>query len=371
MDRQMLGRLAPLGLLAAALLAPTNAHAGLGEALERMREGVQTTTGRLQGGFVTTRERLAEGITVTAEQLNAGLSAAGEQLGTALQISAGRLRRQYLMPTEGTESFEFQLRHQGLERNVRVIRPLGDASTPAPVIVLLHFSNGTNELMANLVRAGQLAADSGVWVVMPDARNGKWNDDPESLGLIDDVGFLDAVIAQIKSDYPVDPHRIYMAGMSNGGFMAGRYACERPQTSAAFASVAAAMRRSLDRACSPASTVPAMFVLGTSDLIVPYDAEYGLLSAERTFARWAGINQCGAAVTHSELPDLVDDDTRIALDETGACAGGSTVRLYTVEGGGHAWPGGESFIPFPALGRTSQDLDLSADLWTYFRNFSR
>ena len=113
MDRQMLGRLAPLGLLAAALLAPTNAHAGLGEALERMREGVQTTTGRLQGGFVTTRERLAEGITVTAEQLNAGLSAAGEQLGTALQISAGRLRRQYLMPTEGTESFEFQLRHQG------------------------------------------------------------------------------------------------------------------------------------------------------------------------------------------------------------------------------------------------------------------
>lgn len=371
MGHQELGRLAPLGLLAAALLAPMSAQAGLGDAPDRIRVGVPTTTERLQGGFATTREGLAAGVTVTVEQFNTGLSATGEQLGTVLQVSAARARHQYLMPTEGTESFEFQLGHQGLERNVRVIKPVGDAATPAPVIVMLHYLNGTNEAMANFVGAGRLAAEAGVWVVLPDARNGNWNDDPESVRVVDDVGFLDAVIAQLKSDYPVDARRVYMAGMSNGGFMAGRYACERPQTIAAFASVAASMRKSLDRSCAPASTIPAMFVLGTSDLIVPYDGRYGLLAADLTFARWAGINQCDDAVMHSQLPDLADDGTRISLDETGTCAAGSNVRLYTVEGGGHAWPVGDPFIPLTVLGRTSQDLDLTAELWTYFRNFSR
>jgi polyhydroxybutyrate depolymerase len=48
------------------------------------------------------------------------------------------------------------------------------------------------------------------------------------------------------------------------------------------------------------------------------------------------------------------------------CAAGSEVTLFTVEGGGHTWPGGKKYLPERFIGKTSQDLDASQEIWTFF-----
>jgi polyhydroxybutyrate depolymerase len=49
------------------------------------------------------------------------------------------------------------------------------------------------------------------------------------------------------------------------------------------------------------------------------------------------------------------------------CEEGADVVRYTIEGGGHTWPGGPS-LPFN--GRTSRDIDASATMWAFFSRFS-
>jgi len=48
------------------------------------------------------------------------------------------------------------------------------------------------------------------------------------------------------------------------------------------------------------------------------------------------------------------------------CADGAAVVLYTIRGGGHTWPGGES-MPEWFVGPTSGSIDASAQMWAFFR----
>ena len=40
--------------------------------------------------------------------------------------------------------------------------------------------------------------------------------------------------------------------------------------------------------------------------------------------------------------------------------------LYTIQGGGHTWPGGKSMLEW-FLGRTSRSIDASSQMWAFFR----
>jgi polyhydroxybutyrate depolymerase len=48
------------------------------------------------------------------------------------------------------------------------------------------------------------------------------------------------------------------------------------------------------------------------------------------------------------------------------CANDATVVLYTIEGGGHTWPGGGR-VPEWFAGRTSYSIDASSLMWAFFR----
>ena len=88
-------------------------------------------------------------------------------------------------------------------------------------------------------------------VAYPDGVGGSWNalhetGEAEALG-VDDVGFVDALIAKLSARYMVDPDRIYATGMSNGGFFAHRLGCERSDRFAAIAAVAGGVARRWSR----------------------------------------------------------------------------------------------------------------------------
>ncbi|NGY05344.1 alpha/beta hydrolase family esterase [Solimonas terrae] len=317
-----------------ALLLPLSAHAAFGDGLKTLAGGLGTTLGTLGGG---------------------------------LQLTFQHLSQKYLEPTDGTSSFEEDFVYQGVTREVLYIMPNVQTAPLAPAVVLLHYHYGTPEVMANLVEAGRLAAEHGAWVIIPKA-DGEWQEDPSKTSGTDDVGFLSALIAHAIAVRPLDAKRIYMAGMSNGGFMAERFACERSDLVAGTAIVAATLRKSENAVCAPLRVVPMTIMLGSRDSRINLEANLnlGLLTGQGTFDRFVALNGCNPAQTiSSQLPDIANDGTVTTLEEAGGCASGGAVRYYAIENGGHTWPQG-NYTGVSLLGKVAQDFNATDAIWDFF-----
>ena len=280
-----------------------------------------------------------------------------------------RLQGNNLVLAAGTAAFDATFQHNGRTRRFVVVSP-DPAPADAPVLLLFHGNGGTAENQANLTEVADLVADEGVWAVMPSSVDGVWDDDPARPKGYDDVGFAAAVIAQLQANFSVDPQRVYAAGLSNGAFMALRLACELSDRIAGFGIVAGSMTTGLESACAPVSPRPLMIVAGTRDLIVPYSGgRLGVRSGPQAFSFWLGRSGCNPAQTlSSALPDIANDGTTVSLQANSSCTSGSEVRLYTVNGGGHAWPGGWQYLPVPLIGTTSQDMKATREIWDFLRD---
>ncbi len=343
-----------------------SAAASLASTLQTLQNNLQTLQGNMQTSLQTLQGNLEDSLQTLQTNLTEGWQQAQEQL----EIGLARLQHSYLFPTEGTIAFEEAVEHEGVGRRALYIRPLADPVEPAPVIILLHYATGTAEDIANATRIGDLVAATGAWAIVPEGRNQRWNDDPESATGADDVGYLAKVIETATARYALDPTRIYVAGMSNGGFMATRLACERPELIAAVASVAASMRPSHARACASGQTMPMMLTLGTSDLYVWYNGGLGLMSAQETFRFWGQINDCDpSAADLEDVPDTAADGTRTIISHGVSCAGDTA--LYSVEGGGHTWPQWSPAISPFNLGRVAEDFNGTQAIWAFFESQRR
>ncbi len=56
------------------------------------------------------------------------------------------------------------------------------------------------------------------------------------------------------------------------------------------------------------------------------------------------------------------------VDVYDQCAGGTQVAFYTVEGGGHSWPGGVARL---TGGAPSRDFDAAEVIWAFFQKRAR
>jgi polyhydroxybutyrate depolymerase len=84
-----------------------------------------------------------------------------------------------------------------------------------------------------------------------------------------------------------------------------------------------------------------------------------VLSAQATLATWAALDGCASRATTSEVPDRDrGDGTRVERARP-VCPAGREVALYTIQGGGHTWPGGLQYLPEAVVGRMSRDVDAS------------
>lgn len=273
-------------------------------------------------------------------------------------------------PTPGTQNYYETVNYQGDSRDVLIIQPDPLPLRAMPAIIMLHYDGGTPELQANLARAGSLA-QQGYVVILPPGIDGHWSDDPDDpLDSTDDVGFLSRLISTMSVGVPnIDPKRIAMAGFSNGGFMSERMACERPDLIAAAFLVAASMRISLSQTCDPSRPVPIAFVVGTDDPLVPYDgadtplSRTSFLSAADTMSLWLNEHGCRPWQTQSaDLPIVVNDGTSVTQALNDQCSSGGAVELFTVYGGGHAWPDGLYTSIGADYGTISRNFDTTAML---------
>jgi polyhydroxybutyrate depolymerase len=248
----------------------------------------------------------------------------------------------------------------------------------APLLLVLHGSGGTGAGTITLTHMNDLADKEGVIAVYPDGLSKGWADgrgasDSDQQG-VDDLAFLGQLITTLQAQYAINPHRIYVAGMSNGGFMAQRLGCELADRIAAIVPVVATLSTNQAATCAPSRPMPILYVLGENDPLVPYNGgtvrgDRGtILSATDSLTAWAKFNGCAGAPTTRTLPDRVQDDTHVSQTLYANCQGGAQVGLYSVAEGGHTWPSGEQYLPAALVGRVTHQID-NSDLWAFLSQF--
>jgi len=116
-----------------------------------------------------------------------------------------------------------------------------------PLVLVLHGGGGNGVNAESMTDFTSLARAKGFIVAYPDGsargRGGllTWNAGHccgyAMQSNVDDVGFLSALIDDLRSRYPIDSKRVYVTGISNGAMMAHRVGRELPQKVAAIAPV--------------------------------------------------------------------------------------------------------------------------------------
>jgi polyhydroxybutyrate depolymerase len=229
-----------------------------------------------------------------------------------------------------------------------------------PVVFNFHGWGSTG--IAQALYSGMIGkADAETFVVIhPEGYAHSWNAGTCCAGpagaLIDDVAFVRAILDDVATLVPVDEGRVFATGMSTGGMMSHRLACEMSDVFAAIATVAGASHY---LRCAPEQAVPVLHFHGTDDFVVPYGGNLIHPSVPRTMAEWATRNGCGSTRTVSP-PAGPDGD--VTCESWDGCPAGIDTVLCTVDRGGHTWPGA---VPVPALGRTSRYPATDA-VWDFF-----
>lgn len=264
----------------------------------------------------------------------------------------------------------------GKRRSYLVHLPAGfEGQGGLPMVIVIHGGAGNGE-RAELVSEMSAKADrEGFIAVYPDGtgrfeeRLFTWNaglccgvaqDNNE-----DDVGYFHALLDELEESYRIDSKRVFVAGISNGAMMAYRLACEMPERIAAIAPVAGSM---VYEPCNPVEPVSVAIFHGTADLHVLYDGgapeirwdPHERIDLPVSFAVdfWVAADGCSPEPETYQVGNIVRDTYSGGHD-------GSAVVLYTINGGGHSWPGGTRGW---LLGEEpTQEVSATDEMWEFFQ----
>lgn len=229
----------------------------------------------------------------------------------------------------------------------------GGNAADAPIVMVLHGAMGSGPQVRRSSGFDDWAKAAGVVAVYPSGAGRLWNDGRfaanarrQDLAARDDVGGLIALVRALEAQGLGDADRLYVIGHSNGGGMAMRLACDRPDAIRGIAVVATKVLK--DVPCAHGDVpVPAVFFYGTADELNPHagrsdatsrrDRNLGYsYSAEESLAIWARRNECSARAAGRMIDGTADGVSVTRWDWTGCAA---QLRYFETAGGGHAWPG--------------------------------
>ena len=220
----------------------------------------------------------------------------------------------------------------GFERSYLLHVPPRYEGAAVPLVVDLHGFT-SNAVQQRAISGMAAVADAkGFLVVYPNGVRNAWNaklccGNPD----VDDVAFLRAVIDAVAAETPVDRRRIYATGLSNGGAMSHRLACDAADIFAAAAPMAFPLADLPATGCQPSRSIPVLTVMGLTDVLVRYEGG-PFSSAAETFTYWRDVNGCGRGT-----PEVRDARGRSRCEIDTSCAGGVAVGLCSVTA--RAFPG--------------------------------
>lgn len=299
-----------------------------------------------------------------------------------------RRQRRRADPREAASEVEtFSLTHNGQTRFYLLHVPRGHQPDRAmPLVLAFHGGGGNSRVMADdrLYHLISKSDAEGFMIVFPNGASrlpggamATWNAgnccayarDSQS----DDVGFVRALLQDVRARWNINPRRIFALGMSNGGMFAYRLACEMAGT---FRAVAAVAGTDNYDACSPAVPVSVLHIHAHNDGHVLFNGGAGedafrdssrvtdFTSVPETIARWVERNGC------SPVPVVKTFKTGgVSCEEYTGCRDHTAVELCITEQGGHSWPGGAR--PRPQADTPTKALDAADVIWDFFQRHAK
>jgi polyhydroxybutyrate depolymerase len=254
---------------------------------------------------------------------------------------------------------------------------------PVPVILAIHGGGGNARAAARTACPGgdldskdclhAMANREGVAVIYPNGTRSRllpnvrtWNAGGGAKGWqcvsgrackegVDDIAYFRALLDDLERWVAVDARRVHATGLSNGGAMSHRLACQMGGRIASIAAVGGANQYATTASCAPPRPVPVLQIHGSADPCWPYEGgeaacaqrdDMTKISVDESMRVWATINGCGAPGSAEVLAAEKDIKTE-QVRWTGCRA--ETV-LIRVNGGGHVWPGGWAYFGERVIG---------------------
>lgn len=248
-------------------------------------------------------------------------------------------------------------------------------SSGFPLVIALHGLGGSAAQFERDYHFSDKANASGFIAVYPEGVQSSgvlglrsWNAgtccDFSMYNGIDDVKFISLLIDKLAGTYKINPKRVYITGMSNGGMLAYRLACEIPGKIAAIGVNSCTMV--MNQPCNPGRPIPILHIHSAIDTKVPPAGGTGLAGyyfppVDSVLNVWSAVNGCGAP------PQSTVAGSGYTLTNWSPCNNGSSIEYYLTSDGGHAWPGGSqsrsrSDIP-------STELNANDIIWAFFQRY--
>ena len=277
------------------------------------------------------------------------------------RASAATLRNAGVLPSAGCGTSSVRAGEEtlttvagGVSRTyIRRVPAAHNGVNPRPLVVDIHGLYQGAVLQEQNSDWAPRADRDGIVVVYPQGVDSIWNIGVGS----SDVAYFGQMLDEIEAALCIDTNRIYVDGFSLGAFLTSAIICTYGDRIAAVAPVAGI---NVPGGCAPARPVPVLTIHGTLDNWVGYTSIPGKVAA------WAARNGCGATPTTAAVPgDAVVNITKFTYD----CPDSAEVEFYSIENGGHAWPGSEfSRRIEAAVGYTTFAITATDLIWDFFRS---
>ncbi len=256
----------------------------------------------------------------------------------------------------------------GQARTFHLYRPASlPLSGAVPLVVMLHGGYGSGTQAESSYGWDAEADSQHFMVAYPDGLDHAWDVGGGCCGTpgrtnVDDVAFITQLVAIVSHALPIDPTRVYATGISNGGMLAYRLACD----TTVFAAIGPDSATLLGPCPAPAP-VSVIHIHGTADHNIPYNGGQGDGTVKingpavpSLIATWREVDHCPAPTVGT---------AGSVTTSVARCPAGRDVELVTIAGAGHQWPGGE---PKPVLERLlhldppSGALNATDTIWRFF-----
>jgi len=259
-------------------------------------------------------------------------------------------------------------------------------AVPRPLVLDFHGLAEGALLHSFTSRFGILGQQDGFVVVFPGGTGAPvhW-DTMDHSPSNHDLTYVAALLDQVESTQCIDTSRVYASGFSDGAVMASLLACTMSDR---FAAIGAVSGLELQQPCATARPVPVIAFHGTADPILYFNggvdsaaltqllgpgepvrppptdqpADVDGPGVPATVRAWAVKDRCDPRPSDAAV------GTQVVLRRY-TCPPGTAVEFYIIVGGGHSWPGSEVSEADSQVGETTLQVDATAQMWEFFRQF--
>lgn len=175
------------------------------------------------------------------------------------------------------------------------------------------------------------------------------------------------MLKDLKSKIRFQEDKVFAIGMSNGGMMAYRLACEAPEL---FKGIASVTGPDNTINCNPEKAIDVLHIHAKDDPIALIGGGKGqrafmgkyppinFRSLEDSISLWRQRYAC------SPTPKRVLTNEKAYCDRFEECKDGARIQVCVTEDGGHSWPGTQS-IPI-GKGKPSKAIVANDVIWDFF-----